>query len=680
MDFFRRLFQGSELNPSEEMKRLAKLPEAEMYQEVLKVRKKWVESNKLLKPKTQYGEAEIGFVNLGNTCFISSSFQSLLHCEGLKHYFLKTNWINDVNPCTSIALGKIVAEFYKLFIKYWGSLKQETIDLTEFHSKLIQINKSLGEYSQHDVQEFLSFFLDLLHEDLNKVIVRSYETYPDWKGEDMRIYCAQIFEKHLKQNKSIIVDLFHGQFYSRLQCPSTECNRVSISCEPFSIISLNPPNMIFPVEFSFFVVPLTFESPIHKLTLQALSSQSLREFLHNFFQERPELKTNEWRPLIYKNLRITNSDPHLDEITIGGMELGNFLLMICQVSDQKLNDLLFPKKSTPFCQEEPLETPFQEALPQNQIRELGTKNSNDKVKPCTFQLTIYNDKVYDGIQKIVEVPRDITLFEFNLFVYLIHRAKILCVPNFKRELSDQPPSTKEALLEEFGIASQIGLKLFKNGLFEIRIINGYRSMYANQEFFETAGKTHLEAEVLFQFESFSDDVNFRKFEIVPSADKDVEKHSISLKSCFEKFVQKEVLDDQNMWYCPGCKEHKRALKQISVSRLPENLIVHLKRFIRNPINHEVYHKFNELITFDIDELNLEQFFPDVGKDALYELYSVCNHYGSVNNGHYTSICRNFEKNSWVLYDDKQWRTISKEEVVTKNAYLLFYRKKKHVRF
>ena len=128
------------------------------------------------------------------------------------------------------------------------------------------------------------------------------------------------------------------------------------------------------------------------------------------------------------------------------------------------------------------------------------------------------------------------------------------------------------------------------------------------------------------------------------------------------------------------KQFKKAIKQISVSRLPENLIIHLKRFIRNPINHEIYHKFNELITFELDELNLEQFFPDLGHCALYELYAVCNHYGSVNNGHYTSICRNEQKNCWVLYDDKQWRTISAEEVVTKNAYLLFYRKKQNTRF
>ena len=31
--------------------------------------------------------------------------------------------------------------------------------------------------------------------------------------------------------------------------------------------------------------------------------------------------------------------------------------------------------------------------------------------------------------------------------------------------------------------------------------------------------------------------------------------SISISDCFEKFREKEFLDENNMWYCNKCKEH-----------------------------------------------------------------------------------------------------------------------------
>lgn len=45
-----------------------------------------------------------------------------------------------------------------------------------------------------------------------------------------------------------------------------------------------------------------------------------------------------------------------------------------------------------------------------------------------------------------------------------------------------------------------------------------------------------------------------------------------------------------MWYCSKCKEHKEATKQMAVHRLPEILIVHLKRFRKCNIYDRSYYK------------------------------------------------------------------------------------------
>ena len=51
-----------------------------------------------------------------------------------------------------------------------------------------------------------------------------------------------------------------------------------------------------------------------------------------------------------------------------------------------------------------------------------------------------------------------------------------------------------------------------------------------------------------------------------------------LQQCVSLFMEPEVLSEDEAWYCPQCKAHRQATKQLSVWRLPKYLIVQLKRF------------------------------------------------------------------------------------------------------
>ena len=59
-------------------------------------------------------------------------------------------------------------------------------------------------------------------------------------------------------------------------------------------------------------------------------------------------------------------------------------------------------------------------------------------------------------------------------------------------------------------------------------------------------------------------------------------------------------------------------------------------------------------------------------DDTFDLYAVCNHTGNMNSGHYTAYCRNHRDGRWYSYDDTQVNPIGESEVVTNNAYMLFY--------
>jgi hypothetical protein len=52
---------------------------------------------------------------------------------------------------------------------------------------------------------------------------------------------------------------------------------------------------------------------------------------------------------------------------------------------------------------------------------------------------------------------------------------------------------------------------------------------------------------------------------------------ISLEDCLEAFSEVETLDDNNPWYCPNCSKNQSATKTLTIWRLPDYLIVYLKR-------------------------------------------------------------------------------------------------------
>ncbi|CAM9687090.1 unnamed protein product [Discosporangium mesarthrocarpum] len=98
-------------------------------------------------------------------------------------------------------------------------------------------------YEQHDVQEFIAFLLDAIHEDLNRYTTctgvsskKLVELREAKEGEAEEFVAMEAWKGYLQRNKSIIVDLFQGQLRSALQCQ--ECGHQSVTFDPFMYLSL----------------------------------------------------------------------------------------------------------------------------------------------------------------------------------------------------------------------------------------------------------------------------------------------------------------------------------------------------------------------------------------------------------------------------------------------------------
>jgi len=140
----------------------------------------------------------------------------------------------------------------------------------------------------------------------------------------------------------------------------------------------------------------------------------------------------------------------------------------------------------------------------------------------------------------------------------------------------------------------------------------------------------------------------------------------------EIFTSQEVLKPEDAWYCPKCEKHQEATKKIDLWKLPNILILHLKRFNSRSWKE----KLETLIDYPID-LDLTPYLLSTSteQNAQYELYSVVNHSGASGVGHYTAYCNNSEDKNWYCFNDITCRSMETAFVKTKLAYLLFYRRK-----
>ncbi|KAH7049928.1 hypothetical protein BKA57DRAFT_393347 [Linnemannia elongata] len=154
----------------------------------------------------------------------------------------------------------------------------------------------------------------------------------------------------------------------------------------------------------------------------------------------------------------------------------------------------------------------------------------------------------------------------------------------------------------------------------------------------------------------------------------------TLTSCLNAFVEPELMEGDNAWNCPNCKKPRKATKQLTISRVPDVLLIQLKRFSSDgPFKN----KIKAMVQYPIEDLDLTKYLPkrpaSLGpiEPAIYNLYAVSNHSGEVSSGHYTACVRDTTSNSWTNFDDTRVSPCDKSVAVSEHGYTLFYVRRKH---
>lgn len=181
----------------------------------------------------------MGLKNLGNTCFMNSGIQCLTSVKEFTEYFLEGTYLREINMKNPLGTkGELSKAYGKLVTKMWYDSDGSTAPAA-LKRAIGRFQPMFSGYEQHDSGELISYLLDGLHEDLNRVISKPYVEMKDYDGRPDEIIARESWANFLLRNKSKVVDLMYGQYRSKLDCP--KCEKISIIFDPFMMIPLPIP-------------------------------------------------------------------------------------------------------------------------------------------------------------------------------------------------------------------------------------------------------------------------------------------------------------------------------------------------------------------------------------------------------------------------------------------------------
>ncbi|KAM3161521.1 Ubiquitinyl hydrolase 1 [Lachancea thermotolerans] len=727
--------------------------------------------NKLLPPR-----GTTGLSNLGNSCYMNSALQCLVHIPELKDYFLYGGYEEDVNTQNPLGYKGLVAQAFAALIKSLFDERSSSafaFSPREFKSIIGQQNSMFAGFLQQDSQEFLAFLLDGLHEDLNRIIEKPFVEKPELSPDEdvnnrevIHRLASKTWDKHKLRNDSVILDLFVGLYKSTLTCPV--CDKTSVTFDPYSDLTLP-----LPVESIWTSKVRIFPNFSPPCILEVeLPKGSTYQDLKNYVAEVANMNADDligaeiFNHAFYNNYESEGSSAKY--LPIEDLISQSDVVAFYEVP-RKPDDLVIPVLNSVL--EQGFKTarsfgfPFFIALSETELHCYGMIRKKLEQHYTNWSGGFLNFPI---ISNDNEVPLD----SLGLLKQKYHSVDL---SKFKIDIENCSPETS---VEEYFAIKVLSFRNTNNGLTEntmgnqiiwapghqvslsssqnmmtlmnnvMKDIYDYHTLAMTQkdEIEELATLSHPaddskghesndegtkkeetpsdmdvdlnendsenfpkpdnepEAEVDFQrpkfvkeFEAIVCEWNDMSISEVFSDEREISwdkpaelknekleeakrqrqhegERRISLFDCLKLFSKPEVLSAADSWYCPTCREHRQATKQIQLWNSPDILTIHLKRF---ESRHSFSDKISDVVDFPICGLNMSDHLvcEDAEQNNLYDLVAVDNHYGGLGGGHYTAFAKNPVDGKWYYFDDSRVSETDPETSVSGAAYLLFYRRR-----
>jgi len=154
----------------------------------------------------------------------------------------------------------------------------------------------------------------------------------------------------------------------------------------------------------------------------------------------------------------------------------------------------------------------------------------------------------------------------------------------------------------------------------------------------------------------------------------------SIYHCLKQFSTNTHLTGNDKYMCDNCRCRQEAFKRMRIKKLPQVLVLHLKRFkYAERIQQYAKLRYSVAFPFHLKIPNTSEETEDPGRS--YNLFAIVVHVGaSPRFGHYVACVK--YHHLWFLFDDDKIKHVNKcwvEQLFgsqgrnhTKDSYLLFY--------
>ncbi|KAH6830170.1 ubiquitin-specific protease 8 [Perilla frutescens var. hirtella] len=588
-----------------------------------------------------------GLYNLGNTCFMNSAVQCLVHTPKLVDYFLG-NFRKDLNYENPLGMnGKLAITFGDLLRKLWAP-GATPVAPRMFKSTISSFAPQFSGYNQHDSQEFLSFLLDGLHEDLNRVKRKPYIQAKEENGRPDEEVADEYWENHLSRNDSVIVDLCQGQYRSSLVCPI--CKKLSVTFDPFMYLSLPLPS-----------------SKLRKMALTVLSTDG----------------TNSPHPVTVTVPHNGTLEDLVDALGIACSLRDDETLLIAEIYNNSiLQTLDNPNDSIDLIRDYDKLVAYR--LPKDKDGCPLVEFTNQQEEKSYFHsFPPYKKFDIPLVARISDFSKGSEIYkEFLKLIrpYLLSSEEFL-IDDASRKSIHEDEETEDTVSDEaVNSKNESENDLDPHSDFEFymesAIYPGGFKIQMDEPVPIPKGDQRIKVRVSWS-EKLIQDYDTPVLSQLPEVCKAAftsnwNQDSISLYKCVDAFLKEEPLGPDDMWYCPNCKERRQACKKLDLWRLPEILVIHLKRF---SYTRFLKNKLETLVDFPVEDFDLSSYLPQKNsKDChRYMLYAISNHYGGMGGGHYTAFSKQ-RFNEWYEFDDSHVYPVTEEQIKTQAAYVLFYKR------
>lgn len=160
---------------------------------------------------------------------------------------------------------------------------------------------------------------------------------------------------------------------------------------------------------------------------------------------------------------------------------------------------------------------------------------------------------------------------------------------------------------------------------------------------------------------------FRSWE-VPAGNPSME--SLTLEDSLSECTSVTQLAEEDMYECDSCHIKTQSLRKCSIWRLPEILVINIKRNITHRVDGRFITLKDPRTVKSPDVLDCAPYMSVTRDRSKYSLYATANHIGSPIHGH--CICYIKGEDGWYcLNDDK----VTRSDFIDQNSqYILFYRR------